>query len=323
MTAEFEEGFFVREPAWHGLGVVLPEYPGREEAIRLAGHAWQVVERPVRIALQNEPIAGWKALIREDTGGVLNIVRDSYTVVQNTVLWDIVDALVDQPEVKYETAGLLRGGAVAWALAKVDRPGQVTGDDSKIYPYIAVATTHDGTGALKAQNTSVRIVCMNTYQYAADQTRVTGREYVFRHTAKVAERIEDAKLALAGVVAAHEAFLELAEELARLPVGRENLEWFLTKFIPDPKELGIERSERVFENIQANRAQVRAILEAGSTIPDGHRGTAFGLFEASLEYLDHIRPSRSAETKFNRSILRQERQKDRLLSLVRASVGLQ
>jgi hypothetical protein len=32
-----EQSFFVREPAWHGLGVVLADYPGREEAMKLAG----------------------------------------------------------------------------------------------------------------------------------------------------------------------------------------------------------------------------------------------------------------------------------------------
>ena len=44
MSALFESGFFVRKPAWHGLGVVLDEFPGREEAMRLAGHNFTVVE---------------------------------------------------------------------------------------------------------------------------------------------------------------------------------------------------------------------------------------------------------------------------------------
>ena len=34
----FDSGFFVREPAWHGLGAVLPDWPGTfEEARELSG----------------------------------------------------------------------------------------------------------------------------------------------------------------------------------------------------------------------------------------------------------------------------------------------
>ena len=51
MPALFDQGFFVREPAWHGLGVVLQDYPGREEAMRLAGHDWDVLESEVRFGL--------------------------------------------------------------------------------------------------------------------------------------------------------------------------------------------------------------------------------------------------------------------------------
>ena len=52
MPAEFENGFFVRKPAWHGLGTVLPDYVEREEAFRLSGQDW-TVER-------------WEVLARKD-----------------------------------------------------------------------------------------------------------------------------------------------------------------------------------------------------------------------------------------------------------------
>lgn len=46
MPAYFNEGFFVEKTAWHKLGTVLDAPPAtREEAIRLAGHDYTVVER--------------------------------------------------------------------------------------------------------------------------------------------------------------------------------------------------------------------------------------------------------------------------------------
>jgi hypothetical protein len=49
MAHQFETGFFVREPAWHKLGTVLQEYPGRDEAMRLAGHGFHVSEHRVLV----------------------------------------------------------------------------------------------------------------------------------------------------------------------------------------------------------------------------------------------------------------------------------
>lgn len=56
MPALFETGFFVRKPAWHEQGIVLDYYPGREEAMKLAGHDFKVVERP--IAVIGKPLTG-------------------------------------------------------------------------------------------------------------------------------------------------------------------------------------------------------------------------------------------------------------------------
>ena len=42
MAAEFESGMFVREEAWHRLGVVVQEAPSTEEAYELSGLNWNV-----------------------------------------------------------------------------------------------------------------------------------------------------------------------------------------------------------------------------------------------------------------------------------------
>ena len=47
MSHQVETMFSVREVPWHGLGVVLPEPPTSEEAIKHAGLDWVVEDRPV------------------------------------------------------------------------------------------------------------------------------------------------------------------------------------------------------------------------------------------------------------------------------------
>lgn len=326
MSDFFDIGFSVREASWHGKATVLGDYPGREEAMRLAGHDFRVIEVPVftRPTLLDRsgfplppsslaPLEGWKALQKDTDDVVLNVVRDSYTVVQNDVLWDIVDAVVDQPNVKYETAGVLRDGAVLWVLARLDEPVTITGDVTQTYPYIACSTTHDGTGACTARNTSVRVICWNTHSMMEDETFRTGREFTFRHTLHVLDRIEEAKTLLRGTREAFASYVAIAEELAHISVTDSTIERFLVEFVPLPAADIV--SDRVVANVETAREAIRDILNGPTTVTI--RNTAYGLVQAGTEYLDHIRGYRNSDTYLGRTLLRPEPLKAKLVKLVR------
>lgn len=321
MPAYFDEGFSVRQPMWHGLGVVLDEYPGRDQAMRLAGHDFKVAEKSVIVGGSKAP--GWKALVKEmprelreedaTHGALLNITKDSYGVVQNDVGWDIVDALVGEGA-QYETGLTLKGGAVCSVLAWLPEPATVPGDDSEILPWVNVSWSHDGSSAINARATSIRTVCWNTQSASEAQGKRLGTDFTFRHTKKVMDRIEDAKLAIQGVRDAHEVYMTLARELADMPVTDSQRELFVTSFIPMPPEALI--SERVMANVEQGRASLRGLFD-GPSIPDAHRNTGYGLHLAGGEFLDHLRGARSPETRFGRSLLRNEPAKAKLTRLIR------
>lgn len=325
MPDYFNEGFVVREPAWHGLGVVLDEYPGREEGMRLAGHDFTVVERPVFVILDEDAqeVAcppGFKALVKHRDGEadeVMHIARESYGVVQNSVGWDIVDAMVGEGA-KYETGITLKDGLVCSVLAWLDEPYQVPGDNAIILPYFNVSWTHDGSGKLTARPTSIRTVCWNTQSAAEALGKALDVEFEFSHSRNVMSRVEDAKMALKGVRAAHEEYLELARELATIKVTEKQRELFLAEFLPMPEEALL--TDRVAKNVDAARGAVRALFD-GPTVPDDHRFTAYGLHLAGGEYLDHLRGYRNKETRFGRSILRREPAKAKMTKLIREVVA--
>lgn len=323
--AYFDTGFVVREPAWHELGVVLDEYPGREEAMRLAGHDFTITEEPVFTA--SKRIEGFKALRKqcppelaaEDSahGKVVHVVKESYGVVQNTVGWDIVDALVGEGAL-YETGITMKDGAVCSVLAWLDEPVIIDGDDSPILPYVNVSWAHDGSASLTSRPTSVRVVCWNTQTAAEAQGKRTGTEFTFRHTSKVMDRIEDAKMAMRGVRQAHAEYVEVAAELATLPVNRDQRNLFVSQLIPMPPEALV--SKQVVGNVERARASVQALFD-GPTIPDAHRFTGYGLHLAGGEYLDHLRGYRSSDTYFGRQMLRREPAKAKLTSLIKEVVN--
>jgi phage/plasmid-like protein (TIGR03299 family) len=318
MPAQFDTGFFVREPAWHGQGVVLDDFPGREIAMELAGHDFTVDEYEAQVVTKTSviPATGFKALVKSGTEQVLNVVKDSYTVIQNDTAWDVVDAIIGAGA-RYETGITLKDGAVCVVTAWLDEPVRITGDDSEILPYLVTRWTHDGSGSLSARSTSVRVVCANTDEAAAAQGKRLGTEFTFRHTKNVHDRIEDAKLAVQGLRLQHEEFIAISEELARTPVTAAQRELFISELLPVPPAALV--SERVLANVDGARALVRNLFD-GPTIPEAHRFTAYGLRLAGVEYLDHLRGYRNADTYVGRQLLRTEPAKVKLASLIREVV---
>jgi phage/plasmid-like protein (TIGR03299 family) len=336
----FTEGFCVRKPSWHKKETLLDDYPGRDEAIVYAGHNFEVVPRriaietPVLVPAGNltddlygalptvieEPetqwndLNGWKALVRSDNGHVLHVATDSYEIIQNEVGWDLIDNLVGEGA-RYETGLTLHDGAVCIVTAWLDEPVKILGDDSPTLPYAVVRWAHDGSAALTCRSTSVRVVCANTDGFSSQQAKKLGTEFTFRHTKNVQSRIEDAKLAIRGMRVHHEEFVELANELAKTPITKEQRDLFISQFIPTPPEALI--SDRVKNNIDKERAKVRRLFDpSNASIPEAHKLTAYGLRLAGVEYLDHLRGFRNDNTYVGRQLLRQEPAKAKLGRLI-------
>ena len=151
-----DQMFSVRAMPWHGLGVVLDQYPRSiDEALEKAGLGWKVTHGDVLVVKAPEwtddfgtkypaeliQAKGFKANLREDTGEVLGIVSDEYEVVENRDAFRFLDALIGS-ELHFETAGSLWGGRRVWCLARLPEYIELGGDRSATYLY--VANSHDG-----------------------------------------------------------------------------------------------------------------------------------------------------------------------------------
>jgi phage/plasmid-like protein (TIGR03299 family) len=134
---------------------VLADYPGSwDETRALAGLDWDPVTEPVYALagvtdngeLVYQPIDGWKRITRSDTGATLSLNRDTYTLIDHAEMGQIVEAVLSQPNVKWETAGVLDGGRAVWCLAMLDEPITLPGDTLTM-PYLAITNRHDGIGS--------------------------------------------------------------------------------------------------------------------------------------------------------------------------------
>jgi phage/plasmid-like protein (TIGR03299 family) len=344
---------------------VFDVYPGRDEAFAEAGHDYEVIRVPsgseggivnpdtftgpmVRVP---SPDGGWehRSYRRDKDENKLRIrglreghklhgmdiktVNKTYELVQNTVAWDLMDAVLSDSavnrslKVNYETGGVLEGGASCFLTAWIDQPFQVEGDNSPVYPYLFATWRHDGMGSFNFGETSVRIVCANTRGLAEGEADRRNKMYSFRHTKNVMERIEDVKMMLQGVMIGHNEFQALAEELAKIEVTETQREEFFARFIPYPESLLTvqgEASDRQVANIDRARAAVRTAINSPS-VPEAHRLTGWGLYNAATEYLDHIRPTRGGASitasKYTESYVKRQinpnRAKDVLPAMIR------
>jgi phage/plasmid-like protein (TIGR03299 family) len=347
MAAYFDSGFSVRQTPWHGLGNVLDDYPTDwPEARKLAGLEWEPEMRPVveircgdcehvltagdigagacgqclSTNVKTAIVEGESRVIRSDSGLHLGSVSDTYSPVTHAQMGEVLEALADSDSnVKFETAGSIRDGRQVWALAYLDEPIAIAGDDSATLPFLAVLNSHDGTGAMKIVPTSVRVVCWNTYRAAEMQGEKSGQQFTFRHTGNVTERIEDAKEAIKGVRGAHAEWVELAGKLAGYEINEAAVNNFVAAMLPMPPEDALT-SDRVKSNVMDARGALHDLMSEPTT--DGHRGTVLGLVDAGVEYMDHIRKFRSRDTLMNRTMLRPEPMKARVVHHALAAAGV-
>ena len=186
MSANVETMFFTRVTPWHGLGTRVEEAPGSKEALVLAGLDWKVVQKPI-FTEDGLPVNGFKANIRDRDSQVLGVVTNRYKVVQNEDAFAFTDKLLGEG-VTYETAGSLQDGRRTWILAKLPQRYIISGDE--ITPYLVFMNSHDGTGAIKAAMTPVRVVCQNTLNLALSTAK---RSWSTNHTGDIKGKLEDAR----------------------------------------------------------------------------------------------------------------------------------
>lgn len=186
MSANIETMFYVRENPWHGLGTKVNEAPGSREALIIAGLNWNVLQEPIYTETE-EFIEGYKANVRDSDRKVLGVVTDRYKVIQNQEAFAFTDALLGEG-VRYETAGSLQGGKRVWLLAHMPHEYIISGE--RISPYLVFTNTHDGSGAIKAALTPIRVVCQNTLNLALSTAK---RSWSMIHTGNIKGKLQEAR----------------------------------------------------------------------------------------------------------------------------------
>lgn len=233
-----------KELAWHRLGQYFDRPLSVEEAIQGCNADYNVgkgklihVTNDIIDAIRNgQPLTpdmlasiGSKDIIeshvctyREDTGNVLGVVGKGYEVVQNVKAFEFINELTgigsenNLANAVIETAGILGSGERIFITAKMPENIRIGNSKDIIKDYILFTNSHDGTGAVIACFTPVRVVCNNTLNAALKNC--SNRLY-FRHTKNVHNKLAQAQK----LMNLHTAYVEnLGGRLVELSQERVN-----------------------------------------------------------------------------------------------------
>ena len=227
---------------------------------------------------------------------------------------------------KLDTGFVLKEGAICVLTAFLPEAIYLPGDTSRIFPFVSASWGHDGSRGLNVRSTNVREVCWNTFSASELVAGAAGTQFTFRHTKNWRERIEEAKKVIQGLGKQNELYVEMLQEYAATPVDSLTKDRFAMAVALDQRAKSTLQfkedvakgiySPKVQRNAEKARDAVLALFN-GPTIPDAHKETAYGLFLAGGEYLDHVRKYQTEDSYVGRTLLRDEPAKARLPKLIR------
>lgn len=313
-NTEGKVSFATTKKAWHGLGTVLDKPMTAEEAIREASLDYEVIKVPTYANIgdaenMQEIETGHFANVRTDTNEVLGNVGKGYTILQNKDAFKFFDPIVERGEAIYETAGALGKGERTFLTAKMPEHIQLANGDL-IENYIVFTNTHDGTGAVKAMVTPVRVVCANTLAASVSRARSTVN---IRHTANLSNNLMEAHKILGLSSILIQEMEEMGNHMIHNKVNDFAATEIIARFLAEEKEIKELNSGGLIMDVFSTRKknQLEAISDFYHTGVGQENviGTKWGVYNAITGWNQHIKKGKDASRDFTNVVMGNTREK--------------
>ena len=290
-----EVAFALRgEPAWHGLANVLFDADAHVTTAEMlsAGKLdnWNVRLEDIPLPEGYRSNQSNQLVIRDnpfDNGtDVLAVVGDRYKVVQNEELFAFGDGILDGGAT-WESAGSIKNGRVVFGSLVVPREFILDpeGANDKTTTYLLVHTSHDGSTAVQANITPVRVVCQNTLNMALNGSK---QSFKIRHTATVNGKIDEARRVLGLTFAHMDKFEDMARELFETEITKAQFDKLVSDLYPEPED----GSAKVAQTRWTEKRDVIQYLYTEGATNANITGTAWGALNALTERVDYYRQGR-------------------------------
>jgi phage/plasmid-like protein (TIGR03299 family) len=222
----------------------IPEGPN-DPILRGERELAEFEERPPRPT--SAPLDGFVGLFRDDIWLPLSVVSDLYQPFQNDKLFEVLDPLVKDGTLAYETAGSLRNGRQVWVMCRFPQADAELPGGDRIEGFLLVTNSHDGTRRVVATPSLVRVVCANTMEQALSR----GSVYSTSHVGSVDERMELAVNMISGASGDAHRMLRDFECMQQIELTDERLAEYYASVFPDA-------------HTETGRAQATVVAQRGT-----------------------------------------------------------
>ncbi|MGW0682891.1 DUF932 domain-containing protein [Streptomyces sp. NPDC002754] len=272
-----------RGHAWHhraGDNNWYPEAIPVDDVHKRLFH-WEAVKVPTRYDWQGMTHTSKKlSVIRSDSGAELGSFKDGYQPHQyGEWLLDNVANILDD-SLQIGSAGLLKGGAVAWV--SVEMPDTIeTVEGVRFRPFLLGCTSFNGSIATTYKEVVTNVECDNTMRAALGENSATVK---VRHSSKSLARIQDVRDALGIVHKVSEDFQAEVSRLTAVRVDDATWERIVEDLAPMPEDA--QKSKRAASLAGSKRDALMRLWRDDERVTPW-AGTAFGAWQAFNTYGQH------------------------------------
>ncbi len=289
-----------REPAWHNLGTVFDTEKNTSEMLIAANlNNWNVRLDELTIPSNMTSDKNYQYVVRtnptdKSQTDVLGIVGERYVPLQNEELFAFGDNILDGGG-RWETAGSISGGRVVFGSLALERETILdpSGVADKVKTYLLINTSHDGSIAIQASITPVRVVCANTLNVALNRTKKKDgvkQSFKIRHTQTAQGKVAVARQALGMANSYMDEFDKMAHAMIAKEISAQDFNNIILAAYPKP-ETDAKGSVKKWTN------KVDMINDIYTGEFNGMiAGNAWGAFNALTERLDWYRTARGVNT---------------------------
>jgi phage/plasmid-like protein (TIGR03299 family) len=270
----------------------IPRLDGTEghlsptEALAKFGLDWEVEKLPFTVFPNPDRAVTskkFRAIVRKDNDDIFGTCTDGYTFFQNRDLANLAEAIGRNGGAQTEALYVAREGREVGILLKA---GTWSLGDDVTETYAFLRNGHDGGLGLQLSGFDFRVRCANAFS--------RGRKiFSVSHTKSIHEKVVTILAQLLKIQHDSQEFQVIANKLAgrtvsaTQPVIRELFgvcHPTQHAHLASKDESAADRAKKQLDKFSS---EIWALIDSDTNKTDATRGTAYGLWNATTEYVDH------------------------------------
>jgi phage/plasmid-like protein (TIGR03299 family) len=243
------------------------------------------------------PVDNKKAVLKTMPGcdvpdSVIGVVGNKYKLVQNIEVFNALDTLIDSGDARYAAAGEIKNGSQVWMVLELPHGVQVADD-----PHVAmllVKTGHDGSSSVVIKPIIERLFCANQINgLITGNKKYNNYTYRMTHTTNQQLSISDIRNITQLTYSAIDDYQNTANRLLSVKMSRDKAVDFFKRVWALPSEIELapvhmlSKGQAKQRTIALNARDKAWMIYSESPTQENIRDTAFGAWQAVIEYADH------------------------------------